>query len=108
MGNRSILKADAEKLAYLHPSCDAVEEPHPSLWETDITMGLARCQITEHFKQNRKKLIEHETEKGISTLGDKTSTGCVGSLSVVGQVSQVKGPFLCTLVGVKRLLFQTF
>lgn len=55
------------------------------------------------LKQNKGASIETETEKDILTPGDKSGTGCVGSLFPNKEVFQTQGPFLYSQAGVKRI-----
>lgn len=61
---------------------------------TGRAVGLARSHVIHTVKQNKGVLIESETGKDIPTQGDKPSTACQGSLSLVRKCSRLKSILL--------------
>lgn len=91
------------RLACTHSSCATAEGFCPSSQGTGRAVGLARSHVMHTVKQNKGVLIESEAGKDIPTQGDKPSTACQGSLSLVRKCSRLKSILLQPRGGEKNV-----
>lgn len=98
----SPLMAQGGRLVYLHPSCAAVETPHPLPAEDKLNATVGQGPHDAHTSiKGERAVFEAETGRHIPTQGDDAG---IGEVALDQEEVQVQGPFYAAKRGPKRCM----